>query len=137
MTDALVKTLFDEFKYRHELFWKLIGSISAVVLALDVLPFLKGGGKYDFGELKSLFFMLPAVASLIAFFGVLLLLAEYRLLAFVEKSYNGKKGDLDINTKNDHVLDHRWIGYSVIFGWGAALSVLSAMESVELFKRLQ
>jgi hypothetical protein len=134
MTTDLLKSLFDEFKYRHELFWKLLGWISVAVLTLDTFPFLKDGGQYNLPKLAPMLFIFPLVGAIITLFGGTLLTLEYRLLARVETAYNEKKRNVDPRTTNSRELDHRIIGYSVIAIWTLALFGLSTVEAVVLYR---
>ena len=124
----LLKPLFEEFKYRHELFWKLLGGLSIAILTLDAIPFLKDG-PYDLKKLTQYLFMFPLVAAVIAISGGILLFLEYRLIANVEIVYNAKKSAVDLNASNSGILDHRCIGYSVVLVWFVGFFTLSVLEA--------
>jgi len=55
-----------------------------------------------------------------------------RILAFVESKYNDIKEALAPGTSNKHALEHRKIGYLIIWSWGMAFLMLGVIEFVIL-----
>ena len=135
MSQDLMKALLDEFKYRHELVWKIIFRFSSVILLLYSVPFLKGTGSMNLDTVKTLALAFPLVGGVISLAGTLLLLLEYKLLAFVEANYNECKESLVPGTSNKHAFDHRYIGYVLIYSWGAAFFLLGVAEFLILKTR--
>ena len=128
MSEDMMKALLDEFKYRHELVWKIIFRFSSAILLLYSVPFLKGTGAINLGTVEALALGFPFVGGIMAIAGTLLLLLEYKLLAFVEMKYNECKEALAPGTSNKHAFDHHYIGYLLIYSWGAAFLLLGVAE---------
>jgi len=80
-----LKYLWTEYKYRHELCWKAIYKLAAVVVALGILPYaherltaLVGGAM-----------LVPSViGTLLALFGVFVVNNELRLFAYAKVAHN-------------------------------------------------
>jgi len=77
MSPEVLKALLDEFKYRHELFWKIIFRFSSAILLLYSVPFLKGTQFTTLNTLGTLMLGFPIVGGLLAIAGTALLLLEY------------------------------------------------------------
>jgi hypothetical protein len=84
----LLKLQFEEFKYRHELFWKLFFSFSLAILFLLALPYAYPD---KVGKLRDLITFLPIAALVITLLCYWLLRAEYQRLAAVRRQLDELK----------------------------------------------
>lgn len=82
-TDVL-KQLWDEYKYRHELCWKIIVQITAASVALAILPYVNTKVT---GILKLWVLPVPALAVVVVAFGALVIENELDVLDRVKDKY--------------------------------------------------
>ena len=129
MSNELIDSLLDEFKYRHELFWKIVFRFSSAIIILYTIPFLKVEGERSIDEIVLGF---PFVGVVVSLAGIALLLLEYRILSFVEEKYNECKEQLAHGYSNIHAMNHKYIGYLAIVVWGLFFSSLGVAEFVYL-----
>ncbi|MEZ5308045.1 MAG: hypothetical protein R2684_12940 [Pyrinomonadaceae bacterium] len=81
----LIKLLWEEFKYRHELFWRLFFSFSLAILFLLALPYAYAENVKVF---KKLLIFLPVAACTVTVFSYWVLCAEYQRLVATRKQFN-------------------------------------------------
>jgi hypothetical protein len=81
----LAKYLWEEYKYRHDLIWRLLFRVTAVAAVLSIAPFTiddltetRVGGWVKF---------LPVLAAALIFVSWLFLLFEFQLFAPINKLY--------------------------------------------------
>ena len=79
----VAKYLWEEFKYRHDLIWRLLFRITAVAALISVVPFTIG----DLAESRAhdLVKYLPVLATGLVFAGWAVLLAELRLFTPINR----------------------------------------------------
>ena len=131
MATEMIKYLLDEFKYRHELFWKIVFRFSYAILILYALPFLKLETEISIDRLALGF---PVVGFSLSIGGIILLILEYRILSFVEKKYNECKESIKGGFLNIHAFNHKYIGYLIIIVWGIFFCALGIWEFIYLKK---
>ena len=126
----LLKLQYEEFKYRHELFWKLFFRFSLAILFLLGLPYAYPDKVKDF---KSLIVFLPFAAIITTLFCYWLLSAEYQRLAAVSKLLNDLKPDgykpyhLDPNIRFAKLLN-RPVGQTVADVFAGGFLILAILE---------
>jgi hypothetical protein len=76
--------VWDEYKYRHDLCWRLVFQITAGVVAISVVPYLE---KDIANELGRWILVLPSIGVALAFFGWLRLRKEQAILDEVRKRH--------------------------------------------------
>jgi hypothetical protein len=81
----VAKYLWEEFKYRHDLIWRLLFRITAVAALISIVPFTIG----DLAESRAhdLVKYLPVLATGLVLAGWAVLLVELRLFTPVDRCY--------------------------------------------------
>ncbi len=82
---ALLSYLLDEYKYRHDLCWRLVFRLSSVVALLSVIPYIKDELT---GQLGRWMLSPPLLATFLAGFGILVMRNELILFHGSVKSYH-------------------------------------------------
>ena len=129
MAEEIISCLLDEFKYRHELFWKIVFRFSSAILVLYAIPFLNIETGRSIDQLALVF---PIVGCCLSIGGVALLMLEYKILSFVEGKYNECKESIKAGCSNIHALNHKHIGHLIIIVWGGFFSLLGILEGMYL-----
>jgi hypothetical protein len=79
-----LKFLWEEYKYRHELCWKLIFQITVAVVAILVIPYTKENIAKSIGDW---ILALPAIAFILALFSRKRVSRELFILQIIRKKY--------------------------------------------------
>jgi hypothetical protein len=74
----MIKMLLEDFRYRHENYWKLYVRFSTAVLALAVIPFLY---QKDNDFLRQIYWIFPLFSILVALPAAIILHGEYSRIA--------------------------------------------------------
>ena len=128
----LLKLHFEEFKYRHELFWQLFFRFALAILFLLALPFAY---PTTVAQFKAFVIFLPIAADIVTVFSFWLLMAEYRRLATVRQQFNDLRPDghkqypLSTKTSFDRLLG-RPVGQVVAKAFLWCFLLLSALEAL-------
>jgi hypothetical protein len=77
--------VWDEYKYRHDLCWRLVFQITAGVVAISVVPYLE---ENIADELGRWILVLPSIGVALALFGWLRLRREQAILDQVRKRHH-------------------------------------------------
>jgi hypothetical protein len=85
-----IDLLWDEWKYRHALFWTFLFRWAGAVVTLWVIPFLK---PEIFTPVPKLALVFPALAFALTLFSTWLLGAEQRRFAMVNQKYEELRRD--------------------------------------------
>jgi hypothetical protein len=104
----LAKYLWEEYKYRHDLIWRLLFRVTTVVVLLSIAPFtIDNLTKEAVGVWVQ---FLPALAMGVAAVGWLLLLAEFRLFSPVDCRYVEAQTTVVGKTLRKRRIDHfKWM----------------------------
>jgi len=76
--------LWDEYKYRHDLVWRVALRLTFVVASLSVIPYVNASLTT---QMPHLMLVPPCVAVVLALFGSAVIVNEYCLLATIKKAY--------------------------------------------------
>ena len=76
--------LWNEYKYRHELVWKLIFQITIAATIISIIPYTKQEIATKLGEL---ILLLPGVGILLTGLGLLRLIEEMNILKLIRKKH--------------------------------------------------
>ena len=77
--------IWEEYKYRHDLCWRLLFQVTAVAVTLSIIPY---AAPYDtIVKLGAWLLLVPALAYFVAFFGLLWMQLELRHFAAVDTEY--------------------------------------------------
>ena len=131
----LLKLKFEEFKYRHELFWKLFFSFSLAILFLLALPYAYPD---KVAEFKRLIIFLPLAAAIVTVFCYWLLSAEYQRLASVRRQLTDltpesyKPYPLATHTKFAKLLN-RPVGQVVVNVFFVGFLTLAVLEGLFIY----
>lgn len=124
--------LWEEWKYRHELFWKSLYRWGTASVAVSIVPWVQTEILDDLG-IMVLFF--PVLASLIAGFASWHIAAEYSRLRKVDKKYRDVLGDF----APDHIIEPLFpIGWlwKLPIGWVVPITFLIFAIPVSMFNSL-
>lgn len=93
------KLLWDEYKYRHELCWRLIFQITTAVVALLVIPYIQS----NITELVGLWILaLPVLAIILVVFSISRLKRELEILEEIRNAHRERQGGVyDIAWKSE------------------------------------
>lgn len=123
-----IQLLWEEWKYRHDLFWKLLFRWAGAVIVLWVIPFLKPE-IFKFRAWVALIF--PAAAFILSLFSAWILGAEQGRFSMVNKKYDELRVEflpprMPRKTRLDRLFARRiGAGIVLLYGFGfAALSVV-------------
>jgi hypothetical protein len=129
-----IDLLWDEWKYRHDLFWKLFFRCAGSVITLWAIPFVKPDIFKPF-PLTAL--ILPLLALLLSILSALLLGGEIRRFQMVNEKYNSLR---------QSYLPHRIpktgvnrvlalpIGIALVWFYGVAFTLTSLVVGMLLLK---
>ena len=81
----VAKYLWEEFKYRHDLIWRLLFRVTAVAALISIVPFTIGD--LAASRAHDLVKYLPVLATGLVFAGWAVLLAELRLFTPINSRY--------------------------------------------------
>jgi len=85
------KFLWDEYKYRHELCWKLIFQITTAVVAILIIPYIQ----LDVTKSVGLWILaLPSLAIILAVFAMARLKRELEILAKIRAAHRARQGKI-------------------------------------------
>ena len=85
------KFLWDEYRYRHELCWKLIFQITTAVVAILVIPYIR----LDITESVGLWIVaLPFLAIILVVFAMSRLKRELEILAKIRTAHRERQGKI-------------------------------------------
>lgn len=123
-----VQLLWDEWKYRHNLFWRSLFRWSGAVITLLIIPFLKTD---VFKPWPMMALVFPVLAALLSLFSAWILGAELGRFAMVNKKYD----ELRSNFLPPRLPTKRWlergyarpIGASLLRLYAAVFLVLSVV----------
>jgi hypothetical protein len=128
--------LWEEWKYRHDLFWRSLFRWAGAVVTLWIIPF----ARWDVIKLwpKIALIGFPSVAFILSVFSAWLLGAEQRRFAMVNTKYDEMRQNfapprMPRRTKVDRLFA-RPIGNSIIWVYLFALCLLSASVFVLLLR---
>lgn len=76
--------LWEEYQYRHDLVWRVTLRLTFVVSFLSIIPHVYGTLRTNIGRLM---LVPPVLSVLLALFGSLVVLNEYRLLQMIRRAY--------------------------------------------------
>ena len=128
------KYLWEEYKYRHDLIWRLLFRVTFVAVLLTITPFTINKSIRD--RVDGWLTLLPILAILLVVGSWLLLVTEFRLFAPIDKLYRGyRDGALDgprsLYRQEDALrkLRHKKIDFFklIIFAYPPLLLVLVAL----------
>jgi lysylphosphatidylglycerol synthetase-like protein (DUF2156 family) len=80
--------LLDEYKYRHDLIWRLLFQITLVVVVLSYVPYLQYGTGSVATTFGAVVLTLPALAAIIAGYSIRLMAGEFDLFWTVVVPYH-------------------------------------------------
>jgi hypothetical protein len=115
--------VWEEYKYRHDLCWRLIFQITAVVVTLSLVPYL--ADEVLVVRLGAWILFVPLLAFLVTFFGLLLMQLELKLFSDVDNEYI-KYRKLRTSAK-DITGEYNWFQF-VIIGYLIAILLLSLLN---------
>jgi hypothetical protein len=78
------RLLWDEYKYRHDIIWKLVFQLTTAVILINTAPYLEDDVTRGLGYAM---LAVPAIAIVLAWLGVLRLTREHVLLDEVRKRH--------------------------------------------------
>jgi hypothetical protein len=121
-----IELLWNEWKYRHDLFWRLLFQFAGAVIVLWVIPFLK---PEIFKSRPWIALVFPAAAAILSLFSAWILGAEQRRLTMVSKKYDELRGEflpprMPRETRLDRFFAWR-IGAGIVLFYGFGFTVLS------------
>lgn len=76
--------LWKEYQYRHDLIWRLIFQFTTAVVIISVLPYIQTRISACLGEI---IVIVPILATILAFFGVLVMMNELDLFSKIKQEY--------------------------------------------------
>src|SRR5262245_18401422 len=82
--------LWEEYKYRHDLVWRVALRLTAVVASVSVIPYVN---ETLADRLGRWILVPPGVAVLLAILGIAVIANEYCLLALIRMSYRRLQKD--------------------------------------------
>lgn len=106
------KTLWDEYKYRHEHIWKLVFQLTTAIVALSLVPYFVTADKAGF-----LRFIPPILSVFLVWFAYLRMNKEFVLLNEVKNEF--LKRDTNTSTFQNHTQI-----YILLLGFGTALNII-------------
>ena len=86
----MAKLYWEEFKYRHEHYWKYYFKFSYAIIFLLVIPYLDPDRIIQMG---SYVYLLPVAAALLTIAAAWLLAAEYERMSLVNEKLQGIKSE--------------------------------------------
>lgn len=105
-TVEMIKLYYDEFKYRHDHFWKLFFKFSYAIFFFIMLPFfmkVEGLKADSFSKvLEGHAYIFPVIACILSLVATLVLLSEYERLSLTIKKCNELKDDCYKPIKMSH-----------------------------------
>jgi hypothetical protein len=130
--------LWNEWKYRHDLFWKMLFRWGASVLTLWAIPFLR---PVVFKPLPRLALLFPLMAFVLSLFSAWLLAAEQRRFGMVNQMYNELRGRflpprMPQETRMGKLLAAP-IGATIVYIYGLGLGLLSLVVGWALWLSLK
>jgi hypothetical protein len=131
----LLKLQFEEFKYRHELFWQLFFRFSLAILFLLALPYAYPTQVAGF---KNFIIFLPIAAAIVTIFSYWLLMAEYQRLAAVRRQFKDlrpkgfKQYPLGTDVRFAKFLN-RPVGQAVANAFLAGFLILAILEALFIY----
>ena len=90
--------LWDEYKYRHDLVWRVALRLSFVVAFLSVIPYVNDSLTMKIGRLM---LVLPGLSVVLAILGSAVIANEYRLLQMIKSAYRRLQSDFFSETFGD------------------------------------
>ena len=83
--------LWDEYRYRHELCWKLIFQITTAVVTILIIPYIRK----DITEQVGLWILaLPCLAIILVLFSISRMNRELEILGKIRKAHRERQGKL-------------------------------------------
>jgi hypothetical protein len=129
-----IQLLWDEWKYRHDLFWRSLFRWAGVVVTLWVIPFVKPEVFKPWPKI-ALFF--PAMAFILSLFSAWILGGEQRRFEMVNKRYNDlRERFLPPRVPQDTLIDRLValpLGIIIVWVYAIALALLSALVLILLW----
>jgi hypothetical protein len=118
-SEKWAELLWEEFKYRHELYWKSIFLWGGAATSIFIAPFLKP----ELRVLNSVVFIFPIIGLAISLIGTWHLAAESERLSVVKRKYDEIRGSYTpswpfINIKRS------WYEQAVTESTGKAITIL-------------
>ena len=132
------KMLWDEWKYRHDRFWRSLFRFASAVIIVSIVPYVKPELIEKLGNVIVVF---PVLAILISLGACWLLAAEYQRLRMVGKRYDDLRG----NYVPPRMPSKKWwqkvlkwsIGWVVALSFGIAFVALSIVNIFVLLRLLE
>ncbi|MDX2122002.1 MAG: carboxypeptidase-like regulatory domain-containing protein [Gemmatimonadota bacterium] len=115
------KLLWEEYQYRHDVFWKSLVRWGAANVAISVVPYVR---PEIIPLLKRTVLMLPAMAGFLAVAAALQLLGEYRRLKLVGRTFDGTMG-----IYAPHRIKNSKMGIWVVLFFAFGLTMLAALNA--------
>jgi hypothetical protein len=116
--------LWDEYKYRHELCWRLIIQITTAVVAILIIPYIRP----NITDLVGLWILaLPLLAVILVVFSISRLKRELGILDKIRKAHRDRQGRVyDITWKSEGHFTRDVILYLI------ALALMSLADMIAL-----
>jgi hypothetical protein len=129
--------LWDEWKYRHDLFWRSLYRYAGSVITLWIIPFLKPEVFKPFPAATLLF---PVLALFLSVFSAWLLGAEQRRFAMVNAKYDELRQEfLPPRMPKEGLVDKLFaarVGAYVVLFYVLSLAIGSIVDGILVWKSL-
>jgi hypothetical protein len=122
--------LWEEWKYRHDLFWRLLFRWAGAVITLWVIPFLKPN---VFKPWPWVAFLFPVLAFLLSLGSGWILGTEYSCLEMVARKYNELRKDFAPPITENRLYASAY-GGRLVWVYAIALALLSLAVCVLLWR---
>jgi hypothetical protein len=117
------KLLWDEYKYRHEHCWKLVFQITAAVVIISIIPYIK----VDIAtSLRYWIVSLPALGTVLTLFSMCRLRRELHILGKITRRHRELQRDLQ---GIEHVESHSTFSRDVQLYFGV-LTIVGAINII-------
>ena len=129
--------LWQEWKYRHDLFWKSLFRWAGAVLTLWIIPFVK---PEVFKPWPKLVLAFPVTAFLLSMFSAWIIGAEHRRFAAVNTKFNEMRRDYSPpRMPTNSWLDRRFaspVGVWIIPFYGFTFALISVLIAILLWRSI-
>jgi len=110
--------LWEEWRYRHELFWQALYRWGLAAVAVSIAPWIKPDLVND---LRYFVLFFPALASLLALFAAWHIAAEYSRLIKVDARYRALSGKYAPESISGPLFPIGWL-WRIPIGWAVPIS---------------
>jgi hypothetical protein len=135
--EQAIQLLWEEWKYRHDLYWRTLLLWGGSVITLWIVPFAKPEVFRPWPKVTLLF---PILAFLLAIFSAWLLGAEQRRFEMINQIYSEvRKPFSPPSVPRETITDRLFaipIGSKIVWVYGAGLSLISLIVLALIYRSL-